>query len=89
MAGLPLEPLRMLGAMAICAVVAVNTRFAGALAMLAVIFGGWLQHGVFRITLVAAAALLGICIRLRPTPRAAIAILVTATVTALTFAVVG
>ncbi len=60
LAGPPLEPLRMIGALAVCASIVALPRFAAALALAAPIVAGYLQHGELRLTLLAASALLGI-----------------------------
>ena len=71
-AGPPLEPLRILGALFVCAAGAYSARFIAATSLVAVILAGWLQHGQLRITLLACAALLGIAVRFwGATPRAA------------------
>jgi hypothetical protein len=89
-AGLPLEPLRILAAIAVCSAVLVSRRFAAALSLVAVILGGWLQHGQFRLGLLAAAALLGIAVRFwGPNPRAATAIMAISAVTATAWLVLG
>jgi len=62
-AGPPLEPLRIFGALVVCGAVALSTRFIAATSFIAVILCGWLQHGHLRITLLAAASLLGIAVR--------------------------
>jgi hypothetical protein len=75
-AGPPLEPLRILGAVVLCGAVSLGGRFVAAAALLAVIAAGWLQHNQFRIALLAAAAILGIVVRFwGSSPRAAAAIM--------------
>ena len=59
-AGPPLEALRMVYALLICAVIVRAGRFVGAIAMVATGIAGWLQHGQLRLTLLASATLLGI-----------------------------
>ncbi|MDE2483564.1 MAG: hypothetical protein KGN02_15415 [bacterium] len=62
LAGPPLEPLRMLAAAICCAAIVASARFVAALALIATILAGFLQHEQLRLTLLAAAALLGIAI---------------------------
>lgn len=73
LAGLPLSPLGILEALAVCAVAAaVSGRFIAGTALLATLASGWLQHHQFRITLMVASALIGIVARyaeLRSKPR--------------------
>ncbi len=71
-AGPPLEPIRILIALLVCAAGAYSARFIAATSFLAVILAGWLQHGQLRIALLICAALLGIAVRLWGSiPRAA------------------
>ena len=81
-AGPPLEPLRILAALGVCALTAWNRRFIAATSLLAIVLGGWLQHGHFRLALLAAAAIYGVAIRLTPRqPRASTFLMVIAAVT--------
>jgi len=64
MAGPPLDPLRIIGALVICATIALGRRFIAASAFVAVVLSGWLQHGHLRLTLLGSAAVLGIAVRL-------------------------
>lgn len=81
-AGPPLDAVRVLGALAICAIVALSGRFIAAGAFVAVLLAGWLQHGHLRLALLAAAAALGIVVRVwGAKPRAAIVIALAATAT--------
>lgn len=75
-AGPPLEPLRIALAALLCVAVWRSGRFAGALAMLVTIAGGFLQHGQFRLTTLFAAAIVGIATHFfYRRPRAATAIM--------------
>jgi hypothetical protein len=89
-AGPPLEPLRILGALVVCAAVALGTRFMAAIALVAVVLAGWLQHGQLRLTLLAAAALLGIVVRFwGSSPRAATVICAVSAATGLAWLFLG
>ena len=89
-AGPPLEPLRILGALLLCALIVRSGRFVAAAALVAVVLGGWLQHGQLRLTLLAAAALLGIAVRFwGAMPRAGSAIAAVAAVSGLAFLFLG
>ena len=59
-AGPPLELPRMLIAALVCVAVWRAGKFVGSIAMIAVIAGAFLQHNQFRLTSLAAGALLGI-----------------------------
>lgn len=59
-AGTPLELPRILLAAVLCLAVWRSGRFVGAIAMVAVIAGAYLQHNQFRLTSLFAAAALGI-----------------------------
>ncbi|MDQ2865362.1 MAG: hypothetical protein M3R51_03995 [Candidatus Eremiobacteraeota bacterium] len=73
-AGMPLEPLRMLLAAALCtAAVLFARRFMAASALAATLAAGYAQHGQLRIVLLAAAALVGLSTLLVASrPRAAV-----------------
>jgi len=89
-AGPPLEPLRILAALLVCAAVAFSGRYVAAASLVAVVAGGWLQHQQFRLTLLAAAALLGIAVRFwGAAPRAASAIAAASALTGLAFLFLG
>jgi hypothetical protein len=89
-AGPPLDPLRIAGALVICAAVAFSTRFIAATAFVAVVLAGWLQHGHYRIALLVAAALLGVVVRFwGTTPRAASIICAASAVTGLVWLFLG
>ncbi|HVA29251.1 MAG TPA: hypothetical protein VNF68_13805 [Candidatus Baltobacteraceae bacterium] len=77
-AGPPLEPVRILVALLVCAAGAYNARFMAATSFLAVILAGWLQHGQLRLALLACAALLGIAVRLWGTMPRAVSIIAAA-----------
>lgn len=63
-AGVPLEPLRIIAAAILCYALAFSGKYIAAASLVAVIVAGWLQHGQFRVTLLAGAAILGLVIRL-------------------------
>ena len=67
LAGLPLEPLRLLAALLVCGAIVYSGKFIAAAALVATIAAGWLQHGELRLTLLVAAALLGIAVRFTST----------------------
>lgn len=84
LAGMPLEPVKILLSIILCAAIAaLGARFIAALAMLATVAVGYLQHGELRIALLVAAVLVGIAARFAQSrPRAA-------TVVAAACAVIG
>lgn len=89
-AGPPLDPLRIAGALAICAAAALGTRFIAAITFVAVVLAGWLQHTHFRIALLVAAALLGIAVRFWGTsPRGATIICAASAVTGVVWLFLG
>lgn len=73
LAGLPLSPLGIVEALAVCAIAALASgRFIAGTALLATLASGWLQHHQFRITVMIASAFVGIVARyleLRLKPR--------------------
>ncbi len=73
LAGMPLEPLPILASILLCAVVAViGGRFIAAGALIATVAVGFLQHHEFRISLLIAAAFVGLFARYAEArPRAA------------------
>lgn len=75
LAGMPLEPAKIVLSIVLCAAIAAfGVRFIAALAMLATVAVGYLQHGELRIALLVAAALVGIAARFAQSrPRAATA----------------
>lgn len=60
LAGPPLEPLRILIAIALAIIVWRSGKFVGGVSMLAVIAGGYAQHQQLRISVLAGGALIGI-----------------------------
>jgi len=89
-AGPPLELPRMLVAALACALVSFAGRFVGALALVAVVFCAWWQHGQFRLTSLVAAALLGIAAHfLYGRPRAATIIMALSAAVGLAFLFLG
>ena len=64
LAGLPLQPWSILLSIVLCAIVAaVGGRFIAALALLATLAVGWLQHHEFRVSFFVGAAIVGLCAR--------------------------
>lgn len=89
-AGPPLEPLRVLAALAICAVTAANRRFIAALSLVAIALGGWLQHGQLRLALLAAAVLYAVAIRVTAgLPRASTMLMAIALATGVLWLLLG
>jgi hypothetical protein len=85
-AGPPLEPLRILGAAAICAAIPISGKYDAAIALVAVVAAGWLQHGEIRLAVLAAAAALGLTVMItRRRPRAASAIAAVSAIAGLLF----
>ncbi|HEV7180856.1 MAG TPA: hypothetical protein VGN11_13370 [Candidatus Baltobacteraceae bacterium] len=76
LAGMPLEPWRILLSILVCAVVSVaGGKFIAPLALALTALVGWLQHGELRVTVIAGAALLGIGARYAQSrPKAATAL---------------
>ncbi len=73
---MPLEPLRVVLAIAICAVLLLLGRFVAPGALAATLVAGWIQHGQFRITLLVAAAIVGALARyVQSRPKAATALM--------------
>ncbi len=90
MAGTPLEAIGIFAAAVICALVTRSGKFVGALAMVATIAGGYLQHHEFRLSLLIAATALGVAAHLLyRRPRATTALMALSAVTGLAFLFFG
>lgn len=90
MAGTPLEALGILLGALVCAVVTRSGKFVGALAMVATIASGYLQHHQFRVSLLIAGTALGVAAHLLyRRPRATTALMALAAVTGLAFLFFG
>lgn len=64
LAGMPLEPWRIVLSLVLCAAIAsIGGRFIAALAFIATIAIGFLQHHELRVSLLLAGALVGLCAR--------------------------
>ena len=90
LAGPPLEPLRILAALALAVLVWRSGKFVGGVAMLATIVGGYAQHQQLRVSVLIAGAIMGVAAHmLYKRPRAATVLMALSAVAGTAFLFLG